>query len=305
MEIDIRAPAEDFDEAAFTRAIERLLAVVPENDDLRLEVTTDLRASVRAKHPDPDYAAKFEQTRDLAFVMGKTVEQEDGSTDIILDARVFSLDARAGQAERTLEHEGLHVAVRRRGEQLSDIRNRHGDPASAIGITLEIAGATCEEFRVERTLWESDPDPRADSHLGDFEGTLRRFDGVVRQASRDYRLDRDVDRIMQSVGSAFNALATSTGYVAAEYHASEETRLPQVNIELGRRLLGGPWVELVRELVQLPAADVPAERADLDARAHATARHIEGWFAHVGFAWEDLEGGGLFFHVLKAAEWAA
>jgi hypothetical protein len=302
MQLNLNAPAEDFDQAAFTRAVERLLAIIPQSDDLRLEVTTDLRASVRAKHPNEDYAAKFEQSRDLAFVMGKTLNQDDGSTDIIVDARIFSPGARRGDAERTLEHEGLHIAVNQRGEKLSDIRDRYSDPASAFGITLEVAGAACEEFRVERVLWAADTSPRADSQLADFENTLRRFEIVVLEASGRYQQDLDAGRIFEKVGRAFNTVATATGYVAAEYDATGRTRLPQVSQDLSRRLLGTAWMDLLHTLVQLPPADTHADRPDLDAQAHLAAEHIEAWLGHIGFGWEDRDG-GLFFKVMKAAQW--
>jgi hypothetical protein len=202
--------------------------------------------------------------------------------------------ARAGQAGRALEHEGLHVAIRRRGEQLSDIRERHSDPASAFGITLEIAGATCEEFRVERALWGVYPDPDEDSHLGDFENTLRRFDGVVRQASGEYQSDLDVEHHHENRRACLQLACDVDRLCRPEYDATGQTRLPQVNVELGRRLLGSPWVELMGELMRLPAGDIESERGDLDARTYVAAKHIEAWFAHVGFAWTDVDGGIYF-----------
>ena len=79
--------------------------------------------------------------------------------------------------------------------------------------------------------------------------------------------------------------------------------MPQVPADLARRLLGGVWVDLVRALSDLPPADVEASRADLDAQAYEVARHLEGWLRHIGFAWENTDDGGLFFHVLKAQQW--
>ena len=300
MQLSLTAPTDDFDRNAFTRAVERFLEIVPQNDDLRLEVTTDLRTSVREKHPDKRYATTYEQSRDLGFVMGKTINQDDGSTDIIVDARIFSHDANPGQAERTLEHEALHVAVDQRGEKLSDLRDRYSDPASSYGITLEIAGVACEEFRVERALWTKDTSPREDSHLADFQNVLQRFDAVVVEASGTYQRDQDVERIFNTVGKAFNAVVTTTGYVAAEYDASG--RLPQIADDLCRRLLGSSWASLLTVLVELPPADTPALRVDLDAKAHSVAEHVEAWFAHLGFAWKDTDD-GLFFHVMKPEEW--
>lgn len=108
---------------------------------------------------------------------------------------------------------------------------------------------------------------------------------------------------MGAVGAAFNAIATATGYVAAEIDATDEARLPQVAIDLARRLLGGVWVDLVRALRKLPPADVETSRADLDAQAHEVARCVEAWLEHIGFAWDSTDDGGLFFHVLKAQQW--
>jgi hypothetical protein len=303
MQVDLTAPADNFDADAFTRGVERMLEIIPRNDDVRLDVTTDLRASVRAKHPNREYAATYESDREMATAMGKTLAQDDGSVDVIVDARVFSLGAPPGTPERTLEHEALHIAIGQRGETLHDLRDRSDDPASAYGITLEVAGTACEEFRVERTLWGIHTAPSPTSQLADFESTLRRFDGIVSSASQRYQQDHDVERIMGAVGAAFNAIATATGYVAAEIDATDETRLPQVEIDLARRLLGGVWVDLVRALRELPPADVEASRADLDTQAHEVARCVEAWLEHIGFAWENTDDGGLFFHVLKAQQW--
>jgi len=75
MQVDLTAPADNFDADAFTRGVERMLEIIPRNDDVRLDVTTDLRASVRAKHPNREYAATYESDRDMATAMGKTLAQ--------------------------------------------------------------------------------------------------------------------------------------------------------------------------------------------------------------------------------------
>ena len=93
MQVDLTAPADNFDADAFTRGVERMLEIIPRNDDVRLDVTTDLRASVRAKHPNREYAATYESDRDMATVMGKTIAQDDGTIDVVVDARVFDLGA--------------------------------------------------------------------------------------------------------------------------------------------------------------------------------------------------------------------
>jgi hypothetical protein len=144
MQLDLTAPADNFDADAFTRGVERMLEIIPRNDDVRLDVTTDFRASVRAKHPNRKYAATYESARDMATAMGKTIAQDDGTVDVIVDARVFSLSALPGTPERTLEHEALHIAIGQRGETLHDLRDRSDNPASAYGITLEVAGTACE-----------------------------------------------------------------------------------------------------------------------------------------------------------------
>ena len=60
MQVDLAATADNFDADAFTRGVERMLEIIPHNDHVRLDVTTDLRASVRAKHPNREYAATYE-----------------------------------------------------------------------------------------------------------------------------------------------------------------------------------------------------------------------------------------------------
>jgi hypothetical protein len=77
MQVDLTAPADNFDADAFTRGVERILENIPRDDDVRLDVTIDFRAAVRAKHPNREHAATCESDRDMATAMGKTLAQDD------------------------------------------------------------------------------------------------------------------------------------------------------------------------------------------------------------------------------------
>ena len=306
MELSLTIPRDDFDVDSLSAAATRLAELVGEHDHIRVRVTTDFVAAVRdAIADDPDYAAAYEQDREFAFAVAKTITQADESIDLIVDAGIFSLDADAAEALRTFEHEALHVVLGHRGESMNDLRSRRGQAReSAAGTHSAICGVACEEYRVERALWDLHPAAREHSHLAQFETLLDRFDDSVRKASIQYQRDLDVEAICKAVMDAFHALCTSTAYVAAELDA-DATRPLTIDADLDARLLGAPWRRAVAEMQKLPTANVESTRQDLEEIADGIGAALVEWLEHIGFSLNDEPGGALHFGVLNPEEWVS
>jgi hypothetical protein len=303
LKVDLVVPRDDFDSQAFERATNRLVEIIGDYEDLRLTVTTDFRGAVRRVVTDADYAAAYEQERDFAVAMAKTIPQDDGSTDLVIDARIFSLAAEPGSAERAFEHEGLHVAMRLRGESLHDIRERRGlVQGSAAGLFASMAGMSCEEYRVERTVLASEPSRVLDD-VAWFGETMCRFDSHIRRVSRQYQLDHDVGAIHKEVMEAFHALATWTAYVSAFRDAADQPLTTDVPNGVGTRVLGAAWHALSGALRMLPPADAQCSREDLDRFAATVEECLVEWLRQIGFSLTDTAAGELHFGVLNPAVW--
>lgn len=305
--LDLTIPPDDFDVDSVGAALARLAEIVPDDLCVRIHVTTDFDGAVRtAVVDDPDYAAAYRHERELGRAIAKTIGQEDGSVDLVVDASIFALDADSADAVRTFEHEGLHMVVERRGETMSDLRSRRRQSReTAAGTVSAITGVACEEYRVERAAWDLHPEARADSHLAGIQDLLTRFETSLRTASISYQRNHDVEAISRSVLEAFHAMCTSTAYVAAELDAAGGARSISVDEELGERLLGPSWQAAVAVLQRLPAADVPTERSLLDEAAVEIGEHFESWLRHLGFSLVDQEDGRLHFGVLNPEEWVS
>ncbi|HEX8745152.1 MAG TPA: hypothetical protein VF712_18650 [Thermoleophilaceae bacterium] len=305
MELSLTIPRDDFDIDSLSAAADRFMELVPDHEHVRINVTTNFVEAVRAAVDDPEYAAAYEQDREFGFAAAKTITQSDGSIDLIVEAGLFSHDANPDDALQAFEHEAMHIVMRDRDESLSDLRLRRGEGLdTAAGTWSGICGVACEEYRVERAIWSIHPEARDDSHRGGFERLLCRFDDAVRAASIQYQRDLDVSAISKTVTEAFHALCTSTAYVAAELDA-DPSRDVDVDRDLDERLLGEPWRAVVTALQQLPPADTPASREELERVAEGVKTVLAEWFRHIGFALTDEPDGGLHFAVLNPEQWVS
>jgi hypothetical protein len=299
--VTLTVPLDDFDLEALARAVGRMGDLVGHRAQVRLHVTDQFDDVVR--HTVGGGAA-YTQERDFGFAVAKTITQADGSIDVIVDAGIFGGDSRDGDAARTFEHEGLHIAIEQRGESLNDLRvHRELAVDAAAGIFASIAGVSSEEYRVERVLWATSGQARADSHLAHFGHIARATQETIQGASSRYDRDLDVAVIGQTVSDAFLALATSTAYVAAEIDATGGRRDVDVDADVYARLLGPRWRAVIDELRRLPPGDVPTLGARLDAQAYRVAARLEDWLEHIGFSWKNHADGVLHFGVLNAPGW--
>ncbi len=299
--LTLTVPFDGFDLDALTQAVGRMGALVGPGAHVRLQVTDQFDDAVRHI-----VGGGYTRERDFGFAVAKTISQPDGSIDVIVDAALFGRDAQDGDAGRTFEHEGLHIAIEQRGESLNDLRiHRELAVDAAAGIFASIAGVSAEEYRVERVLWATSDHARADSHLAHFGTIARRTQETIQGASSRYHRDLDVAVIGQTVSDAFLALATSTAYVAAEIDATGGRRDVVVDADVYARLLGPRWRAVIEELRRLPPGDIPTGGERLDAQAYRVAARLEEWLEHIGFSWKNHADGALRFGVLNAPGWLA
>jgi hypothetical protein len=240
VEVEIDGLPEGYDQNQVADAAARLAEVAPDHDRVRLHITADLEAVVRSKHPDRDYAEIFEQDRPMARVAAKTIEQPDGTVDVIMDCRIFAPSADADPI-RTLEHEGLHVALYQRNESLQELHDRSDGIGRARATYLQIAGIACDEYRVERALLGR-YEPEDGSQLAGFDQTLQAFEKAVQEAVDLWRQQGDVGAFSRGVGSSFSQVASISAYVIAEYDAAGREQL-KPDKRLASRLLGTSWVD--------------------------------------------------------------
>lgn len=301
LELDHEAFPDCFDSKALERGYEAMEAIVPSMERVRLQVAPDFTKAVRDAHPDRDYAARYEQDRgEFGSAMAKTIPQDDGVIDVIVDARVLVSGQDEGVPEQTFKHEAYHVAIRQRGECV-DFERRDDWDGGVEANRLRVAEIACEEFRVELPLCRERPS----SHYDSFPGLLAAVDGQIRRLSRNYQSSAsepdDVAVISNGVGEQFGSLVTASGYVAAAMEATGKG-LPEIDSNIERRVLGPSGAGVIERLRDLPPADQAADVGEIEAVARDVASKLDSWIADVGFRWDDVSG-GVHFKVLKPLKW--
>lgn len=120
MELSLEIDPETFNKEALMGAIGRLAEIAPDCEPLRVIVAVDFEAAVRERVADADYAANYKQERMFGRAMAKTITQEDGSIDLVVDAGLVHGDLpQLLGLERLLAHEAYHILTDRNGEQLN------------------------------------------------------------------------------------------------------------------------------------------------------------------------------------------
>jgi hypothetical protein len=301
LELNHEAFPDCFDSEALERGYEAMETIVPSMEKVRLQVAPDFTKAVRDAHPDRDYAARYEQDRgEFGSAMAKTIPQDDGVIDVIVDARVLVSGQAEGVPEQTFKHEAYHVAIRQRGECL-DFERRDDWDNGVESNRLRVAETACEEFRVELPLCRERPS----SHYDSFLALVTGVESQIRRLSRSYQNSAnepdDVAAISRGVGEQFGSLVTASGYVAAAMEATGKG-LPEMDSNIERRIVGSSGVAVIECLRGLPPADQAADVGEIEAVAREVAGKLDSWIADIGFRWEDVSG-GVHFKVLKPLKW--
>lgn len=122
---------------------------------IRVVVTSDMPASL-APRVQPSYSAPFRVDRvGAGRVIAKTVTDLSSSTEILLDAVVLQPELREHtemSLVRLIEHEGLHLLLRSRGEDAHSLERALATSSEADVAYLWLAALAIEEFRIERCI---------------------------------------------------------------------------------------------------------------------------------------------------------
>ncbi len=265
-----------------------------------LTIAPDFAEAVRQAHGDAEYAASYEQDRGaFGSVAAKVIPHDDGTVDLVVDARLLAKGQTTELPERTFAHEANHIAISQRGENLSD--PRLGKPDAVFGAKdryLEMARIACEEFRVEAPLCLDGPN----SQYAAFPALLKAFDGSIRELSVNYQEDQDVPAISAGVERHFHSVVTATGYVAASMEGAG-VAFPLVESEIAERTLGANAHAAIDRMRRIPSANEPTATSLLEDAVQEIAGLQEAWLADIGFRWRDLDDGTLCFDVLNPRKW--
>jgi hypothetical protein len=293
----------EFDQEALAEAVQCLQEIVGTADRVNLTITSEFRDRVRELVEDEDCAANYEQDREHAFTLAKVIHRSDGSIEVVVYAGLFDRARPYGSPLAVFEHEALHVAITLRDESLNDLRIRNaGANLPVPSDIVAMAGVASEEYRVERLLAAAGHEGRT-PYGASFEDAARR---VHRQIARDvdeYRDHLDIRRLAGGVLGGFHALATYTGYVAGEIAAAGAS--PKefgVAEEVDDQILGPAWREVLEALIELPPADQPTARSELDDLAMKVAERLQDWLTAIGFEVREVKG-FVNFQVLNPAQW--
>lgn len=293
----------EFGQEALAEAAARFQEIVGDTDRVNLTITSGFRDRVRELVEDEEYAAAYEQDREHGIALAKAIDRSDGSIHVVVFSGVFDRGRPFGSPLAVLEHEALHVALSLRGESLNDLRIRSaGADLPVPSDIVAMAGVASEEYRVERLLAAAGHEDR-EPYGASFEGAARR---VHRQIARDvaeYQQHLDVRRLAGGVLGGFHALATYTGYVAGEMVAAGTP--PEdftVAGEVDELILGSAWRKVFEAMIELPPADRPTPRSELDDAAMLVAERLHDWLAAIGFDLHE-NGGFVHFAVKDPAQW--
>jgi len=141
--------------------------------------------------------------------------------------------------------------------------------------------------------------------FGSFQALCAASHDAIHRAAVDYYSDpgKDVQAFRTAVLTAFAAMSTQIGYVAAQLQISG---LPTPSLDDGRldeRMLGEAWKQVIARLRELPSAEKRVERDELEGAVLAAAGLLAEWLGQIGFKDEPLEDGTLFFHVFEHEDW--
>lgn len=250
--------------AAVQRALGGVSSRVPRPDAVDIVVTRRFEKSVEARRADGDHESEYTRDRMFGWVGAKTITGPDGRAEIIVDADDLAGGLPPVLLDRLFAHEALHAAINQRGENLSDLRERHGLPElSRAGTWAAVAGYAAEEYRVERAL--------CDEGLGPIAG----YEITVADALESFRTaildgitlrfpNEPIDRCCETVLTAFHRVTILFAYVAGEELAGTRS-VTERSSALWRRLVGSQYTRFREHLNDLPSANEPTARVRLDA----------------------------------------
>ena len=262
---------------------------LPLGGSVRVVVTSDMRASL-ALRVQPSYSAPFRVDRvGAGRVIAKTVTDLSSSTEILLDAVVLQPELREHtemSLARLIEHEGLHLLLRSRGEDAHSLERALATSNEADVAYLWLAALVVEEFRIERCICAR----------GSF--VTETYADEMSRVLADYRTAFDLagsawgsPDAAADVVAMTNDLMSKVACMAAQHEfdpAVNETLLASKD---WREFVGTAWNKFVACASEIPDA---SNALDDQAASVLVVRFMNGvvrpWCKQLGFILHD-EGG--------------
>ena len=278
---------------------EVLLACGADPVRTRLVITGDFVQSVRDRgEPDSEYHQNYDTRRNDGVVVGKTIDRDDNTVDVLLQGGLFLVDGEDDQlafqtetAIRTLVHEAQHVVTRQNGEDGSTFEESEW----ARRNFLTAADEVIEEYRAERVATRL-VGPGGWNTAG-LVGTARTWlNDLQRIALEEYQQHLDTRRLSYDILQETHTVWKLLAYVAAEL-AEGDASLPDAVAEdaLWVRMVQPYWDEFTELLGAVPDAHSRVNRVRLDEHAASIADLFEQWLLSLGFEFADTPEGSAFW----------
>jgi hypothetical protein len=273
------------------------ITVLAPDDDFELVIAGDFVSAIRSRTADEDERETYSTDRTFGEAAARALTDTDPPT-IVVTAGIVVQGADPAVAIEMFEHEALHVLTARRGESLSDIRQRHKLDGSTRANFVATAGVAAEEFRVEHTVAMS-----RDAVAKDFKASLDRsldaFLDVIWDASDARTAGGPMEDYSRSILTAFANLAVMLAYLAA----SEPAEFESVS-QLWKLWVAPTWPRLYELFNRLSPATEETDVAELDGIVFEIADLLPELLRGVGFALKDVnsETGEFWFGPVRS--WA-
>lgn len=271
------------------------LATVCNRDGANVVLTGDLEASIKKRLSSAEQAERFGINRVSGQVAAKVI-LDGARPEVIVNGQLLMpgiAEAIELDVERLFEHEGLHVALYQRGEDVHAIvaegnlsfHEAHFDGHAAILI---------DDYRIERALHDSGGGIAA-TYLEATKDVLDNFAAAVYDGICQRYPNEPIKRCYETTFGAFYSLTTHLAYLISQaVPAADLAHLPT-----WERFVGEHYSLLEQALHQLPSAAEPVPIDRLLAAVSTIGDQLVEWLEHIGFRTTSSADGGFQFDVLR------
>ena len=275
--------------------------LVLEPQKVRMVITGDFVQSVRNRMSNAEEAATYDIGRNGGIVGGKTMDQTDGTIDVILQAILFAvagtveeLDTRRQIAIHTTTHEAQHAVMKQAGEDSADFAHLPFAKQWFAAIAHDIIN----EYRAEAAV----PKSISLTQEGwDCAQVAVNLIESLQSVDRAYQASLDVRALMQGVTSRVGTLWKILGVIATERRLSNGTIAPlpdAVATDPGWEIVvDDNWDALIAILDQVPDATTRIAPNAVSVQVSKLAKLLESWLLDLGFRFEDSANGPAFYIV--------
>lgn len=279
-------------------AIQVLSQVIQDPASVSLVLCDDLATSVRHRLP-AERAARFTTERGGGHVGAKTMLVGD-RIEVLVPSGLFlgehgdHQDFADQLAVRTVAHEGYHVLLKQRREELG---NWTGDPVDHTQLLLSCADQVIEEYRVEAAIHPL-PFPLVVGHKP--KDVVRPWtQRVATVALVEYQEHLDVGRLIEDTMNACRIAWIGLGYIAARIAVTDdEPSAARPHRKKSRQrweqVVEPHWEQFCDVLATVPSAMERKTLPELEPARAALAALFGDWLQTVGFRLELIDDGVNF-----------